>query len=107
MSRLGNDILRGHRDLAKQLGKPTFKWNNGDYACIANDAGSGGVFGAGGIGSVSDLVLFVEAAILPNPGPQLKHTIIYKGKTYRIDHIVGLPGDAELKFTCVDPTRGV
>lgn len=106
MSRFGNDIARAIRGLRNGFGKPSFQWNGGTYACVANTATTNKELGLGGFALESDLALFVEAALLPTPGPTEKQTVIYAGKTYRIDHVGILPGGSMVRVHCSSPTKG-
>jgi hypothetical protein len=106
MSRIGADINRGFKVLERALGGPVFTWKGKDYPCIANEAESSKVFGAGGFALEADLVLFVRDDVLPDVGPAEKETVVYRGKTYRIDKIGNLPGDGQIKLMCNTPTAG-
>jgi hypothetical protein len=95
------------RQLRKEAGKPVFTFDGDDIPCIANEATSSKILGEGGFALEADLVLFVEVADLPDPAPQEKQILVYKSKSYRIDHIGALPGDAQIKLSCNSPTRGI
>jgi hypothetical protein len=104
---IGRDIGRGLKGLERALGGPVFTWNGADYPCVANEAESSKVFGAGGFALEADLVLFVRDEVLPEVGPAEKDLVVYRGKTYRIDKIGNLPGDGQMKLMCNTPTLGV
>lgn len=107
MSRLGREIGRGIRELRKAEAKPTFRWNNGDIPCVANEAASSKIFGQGGFTFQADLTIFVQATDLPDPGPQESDSIVYRGRQYRIDNRANLPGDEQVRLACTDPNKGV
>jgi hypothetical protein len=83
---------------------PTFTWKGQDYACTPSRSAKGKLFGAGGFTIDNNLVLSVQASILPDPGPQPDQFLTYLGDKYRIDLVTTQQGLVIL--TCNDPNRG-
>lgn len=84
---------------------PTITWNAAVYQVLPNSVVHRKDLGAGGFRLSSDLKFLVCSDAFPNPGPQLKQTIVYLGVDYRIDSIRTLPGGVLQEFECNDPNQ--
>jgi len=100
---MGREIARGFRGLKRAVGGPVLTWKGEEYPCIANEATASRVFGPGGFAFEADLILFVERADLPEVIMVETQEIVYRGRTFRIDHVGDLPGDDQVKLACNDP----
>lgn len=83
-----------------------FYWNDAAYACTTTSASRSKALTDDGFSPDADLVLFVRVdvfpgAFLPNP----KEKIIYNTQTFRIDSVVTLPGNGQVKLLCSDVNR--
>ncbi len=73
---------------------------------MPNDATTAKILGAGGFGLTADLILFVRAAVLPDPGPEETQNLTVDGRLYRLDKKTKLPGGEVFMFTCNDANQG-
>jgi hypothetical protein len=103
---IARNLNRSQKDLERALGRPTFTWNDGTYACTATSASKSKDLTPGGFTPEADLNLFVRAELFPSDGqPQPKDKLTYRGNLYRISEVVTLPGDGLLKLVCMDSNR--
>ncbi len=103
---IARDINRSQKHLERALGRPSFTWKEGAYACTATSASKSKDLTPGGFSPDADLNLFVRAELFPADGqPQPKDKLTYRDNLYRIAEVVTLPGDGLLKLVCMDANR--
>lgn len=107
MSAIGRSLKTAVGKLQAQSGRPSFTWSSYQIPCLENTPKLARLLGVGGFSPTADLSLFVRADDLPDPGPQLGHTLMFSGRSCRINMISPLPGGEDVfRFDLVHPTRG-
>lgn len=105
---IASDLRRGHSNLARLLGRPTFGYGGrDDYPCTVSSAGNTRTLGLGGIASDTDLTIFVRcaefASVYARPKPLERLT--YNGGVFKVSEVRALPGDELLEISCHDINR--
>ncbi len=105
MGFLDEDMPDAITELLDDYGQ-TITWNGGDYSCIASRRRKGGTLEMYGVAIQCDLLVVVCMRLFGGNPPTDSDTIVFAGRTYRIDNIITSPGEGFLILACVSPSRG-
>jgi hypothetical protein len=90
------------------LGNQSFTWKGLDIVCIPSSLQHSKNLENGGFAVGADKVFTVNLANFTNGiMPQLKESLTYRNRTYRIELIGTNPNQAFIRLHCVDVNKGV
>lgn len=106
MGLLSDDVAELLEEL-EDLQQQTFRRqiDTTDYTCFASQATRGGKVESFGLGVDEDLVIITRGAQFDSP-PETGETIVFSGRTYRIDRVLTAPGSCFLRLACTNAGRG-
>jgi hypothetical protein len=84
-----------------------FVWKGSSYPCAPGERTADKLLGMGGLAPISSLQLVVRASILPTTQPAENDTLIFDGKTLRVNIITHSPDKGFIVLDCVDVDEGV
>lgn len=86
----------------------SFTWNGNAYPCVTGSTKRSKVLQLDGWGQDADLIVYVRSEHFADVAsrPQLKDTITFQDRSFRIDEITVPAGSPFLKLTCSDPNKG-
>lgn len=107
MGTLYDEMIADLQIIEGDMLNQVFTWKGADYICIPNTANEHRDLGQGGFSITSDLVLSVRADQFTTTYPTEQETIIYLGKTYRIEKVGTIAMGAYIRIHCEAAYKGV
>jgi hypothetical protein len=106
MSRIGDDITAGLKELEGDMGSQMLTWAGNSYVCVPARSNLGKLLGAGGFAPSNQIGLYVRKASFGETIPTPRQNVIFDGDTLQIVDVTVSPDQSYVLLDCNHPDRG-